>query len=125
MRRLNTVTWGRIKKKLNIWNTWKVLFSPSRDQIAESEALSLRFIVISVWPSLNFQGCVSFQGSHKGLLPEPQYVIGIGTGRLDNCLNRPIEDASARFDRYPITASCISPSSTLQVQTSHPIHVWS
>ncbi|TNN63339.1 NK1 transcription factor-related protein 2 [Liparis tanakae] len=59
-------------------------------------------------------GCVSFQGSHKGLLPEPPRVIGTGTGRLDNCLNRPIEDASARFDRYPITASCISPSSTLQ-----------
>ncbi|KAK1905304.1 NK1 transcription factor-related protein 2 [Dissostichus eleginoides] len=68
-------------------------------------------------------GCVSFQGSHKGSLPEPPRVIGTGTGRLDNCLNRPIEDASARFDRYPITASCISPSSTLQVQTSHPIHV--
>ncbi|KAA8583673.1 hypothetical protein FQN60_014881, partial [Etheostoma spectabile] len=58
-------------------------------------------------------------GSHKGLLPEPRRVIGTGTGRLDNCLNRPIEDASARFDRYPITASCISPSSTLQDYKAH------
>lgn len=117
--------WSTWIKWIHIFKSYNKKLFPPHQTAASKSLFSIRFIVISVWPSLNFQGCVSFQGSHKGLVPEPRRVIGTGTGRLDNCLNRPIEDASARFDRYPITASCISPSSTLQVQTSHPIHVWS